>query len=225
MSYQYRDGVVFRVDDDRLANSTLLSFGEGIVLKTFDDESFFVGFDVGFNELWKIPIPSIGRLCSVGGNVALYFEDGGDWDAPVDVLVVNPRSGKEVWRRSFSQRFRNLWSHEGLLYVACHGSGYVFNGETGEQLLVLKDVCRSSIHLEALFGNGDYVFFVNYGKAEGGHFERTITAFDQKKAQGFEISRFLKVGGIGSPQGLFIKMGYFTFPSNQIFPWAVQAES
>lgn len=182
MSYQYRDGVVFRVDDDRFSNSISASFEDGIVLKTFDDESFFVGFDVGFKELWKIPIPSIGRLCSVGGNVALYFEDGGNWDAPVDVLVVSPRSGKEVWRRSFPQRFRNLWSREGLLYVACQGSGYVFDGETGEQLLALKDVCEAQVHREMLFGNGEYVFFVNYSYtlAREATSERTITVFNQK---------------------------------------------
>lgn len=182
MSYQYRDGVVFRVDDDRLANSISVVFEDSIVIKTFDDKGFFVGFDARFNELWKMPIPSIGRLCSVGGNVALYFEDGSDWEAPADVLVVNPQSGEEVWRRSFSQRFRNLWSHEGLLYVACQGSGYVFDGETGEQLLALKDVCEAQVHREMLFGNGEYVFFVNYSYtlAREATSERTIAVFSQK---------------------------------------------
>jgi len=120
------------------------------------------------------------QLCAIEDKVALYIEKKEELKRTADIVVVNPRTGKEIWRHDFSSDFRNLWSHEGLLYVACRGSGYVFDGDTGDQLLVLKNVFDSRIHLEALFGNGDYVFFVNYGKAAGGDFERVITVFDQK---------------------------------------------
>lgn len=195
-AYQYRGGVVRQLNDNRFTNTTSsVSFEDCVVIRTFDDEAFFLGLDSDLNELWSLPCPSIGRLCAIGDKVALYIEKKEGLKRTADVVVVNPRTGKEIWRHDFPSNFRNLWSHDGLLYIACHGSGCVFDGETGEQRLVLKDVCDAQVHREMLFGNGDYVFFVNYSYtlAREAISERIITVFNQKTGE--------KIAEIEIPEG------------------------
>lgn len=132
-------------------------------------------------------------MCSLDGSIVLYLESAeGGFDRSADVMVVDPLSGKELWRRSFPRHFRNIWSYDGLLYIACEGDGYVFDGDTGEQLLLLKGVREAQVHRGMLFGNGEYVFFVNYSytRAMEATSERAITVFDMatgEKVREFEI--------------------------------------